>query len=71
MWHKILVHCNFDNIIEQKSQIYLPNNNDNDLSLRDLMKNPKSKEISNKQLSVNKQTNTEKDSHTQRYPKQE
>ena len=52
---KVLKHSQvkFINIIaEQQTQTYQPNDYDDDLPLRDLTKNPKSEEPSNKQSSV-------------------
>ena len=60
-----------DEITERQTQTYQPNDDDDDLSQKDQTKNPKSEEPSNKQPSIGKKTNTEEDSHTQRYPKWE
>ena len=65
-------HVKFiNNVPEQQTQIYLPNDENDDVPQRVLTKNPKSEELSNKQLSANKQTNTEEDSYTRRYSKRE
>ena len=61
---KFLRRCYSDNLAKQQTQTYQPNDDDDDFPQRDLMKNPKSEEFLNKQLSVGKQTNTKEDSHS-------